>query len=131
MLLGDFAYEVISDETATKKADTAIKNGTAEDIWNDTVSDGKQINKSQIAIGEKLLAEAIENKDIKQVLELMQSGEYSVVEVAVIVGFDDPNLFITSFQKLFRTKSDIVYMCTRGNAQRNAQFLTKTMLVGI
>ena len=115
MLLGDFAYEVISDKKKKKKADTAIKNGTAEDIWNDTVSDGKQINKSQIAIGEKLLAEAIENKDIKQVLELMRSGEYSVVEVAMIVGFDDPNYFSSVF-KTYLGQSPTQYICVQEEA---------------
>ncbi len=48
VLLGDFSYEVISDEKALEKADKAVGNGTAEDIWEDTVN-GKKVNKTEIA----------------------------------------------------------------------------------
>ena len=70
VLLGDFSYKVISDEKALQKADSAIKNGTAEDIWESVVNDGKRINKNEIAIGEQLLKDAIESGNTKRVLEL-------------------------------------------------------------
>ena len=70
VLLGDFSYKVISDEAATKKAQAAINDGTAEDIWTDAVNDGKRFDKNQLAIGEQLLADAIKDGDTKRVLEL-------------------------------------------------------------
>lgn len=70
VLLGGFSHEIISDEKALQKADSAVKNGTAEDIWKSTVDDGKRITKNQIAIGERLLKDAIESENTKRVLEL-------------------------------------------------------------
>lgn len=70
VLVGDFSYKPVSDEAAMQTADTAIKNGTAEDIWQNTVATGKRINKNRIAIGERLLSDAIENGDTKRVIEI-------------------------------------------------------------
>ncbi len=69
VLLGDFSYEVISDEKALEKANTAINNGTAEDIWEETLN-GSKITKNQMAIGERLLKDAMESGNTKRVLEL-------------------------------------------------------------
>ncbi|MBP3705773.1 MAG: hypothetical protein J6J13_00780 [Clostridia bacterium] len=69
ILTGGFSYEVVSDETAIKKANAAIENGTAEDRWQEVVN-GRSINKNDIAIGEQLLSEAIKLGDSKRVLEL-------------------------------------------------------------
>ncbi len=69
VLLGDFSYEVISDEKALEKANTAINNGTAEDIWENVVN-GSKITKNQMAIGERLLKDAMESGNTKRVLEL-------------------------------------------------------------
>ena len=69
ILTGGFSYEVVSDEAATKKATIAIENGTAADRWQEVVN-GRSINKNDIAIGEQLLAEAIEAGDTKLVLEV-------------------------------------------------------------
>ena len=70
VLLGDFAYDVISDESAIKIANKAIENQTANTIWGDVVSDGKRINKNKIAIGEQLLANAIKDGKTFEVLKL-------------------------------------------------------------
>lgn len=70
VLLGDFSYTEVSDETAIKKADRALENGTAEAVWSETVESSKTINKNQIAIGERLLQQAIKNGGTKRVLEL-------------------------------------------------------------
>ena len=69
VLLGDFSYEVISDEKALEKANKAVNNGTAEDIWEETVN-GSKITKNQMAIGERLLKDAMESGNTKRVLEL-------------------------------------------------------------
>ncbi len=69
VLLGDFSYEVISDEKALEKANIAINNGTAEDIWEETLN-GSKITKNQMAIGERLLKDAMESGNTKRVLEL-------------------------------------------------------------
>ena len=70
VLLGDFAYEVMSDESAIKTANKAIENKTANAIWEDVVSDGKRINKNKIAIGEQLLTNAIKEGETFKVLKL-------------------------------------------------------------
>ena len=69
VLLGGFSYEVISDDKAMDKADSAVKNGTAEDTWENVIH-SKKVNKNQIAIGERLLKDAIESGNTKRVLEL-------------------------------------------------------------
>ncbi|MBQ2135458.1 MAG: hypothetical protein II201_01070, partial [Clostridia bacterium] len=77
VLLGDFSYEVISDDSAIKKADNAIKNGTAESAWENTVEHSAKIGKNQIAIGEKLLTKAIKEHDVFAIMKL--SSELSDV----------------------------------------------------
>lgn len=77
ILLGKFAYTPVSDESAQKAADKAVKGGFAESSWQEAVNASKQITKDKIAIGEKLLMQAIANKDTKRVLEL--SAELSDV----------------------------------------------------
>lgn len=70
VLLGDFSYKPISDEKAMQKADTIVQNGTAESVWEDAVNDGKRLDKNQIAVGERLLADAIKAGDTYKVLEI-------------------------------------------------------------
>ena len=77
VLLGDFSYEVISDDSAIKKADNSIKNGTADSIWENTVEHSARIGKNQIAIGEKLLTKAIKENDVFAIMKL--SSELSDV----------------------------------------------------
>ena len=77
ILLGKFAYTPVSDESAQAAADKAVKGGFAESSWQEAVNASKQITKDKIAIGEKLLMQAIANKDTKRVLEL--SAELSDV----------------------------------------------------
>lgn len=69
VLLGGFSYKMVSDESAQKKADSAVLNGTAEDIWEETVN-GDKITKNKMAIGERLLKDAIEKGDVLNVLKL-------------------------------------------------------------
>lgn len=77
ILLGKFAYTPVSDESAQKAADKAVKGGFAESSWQEAVNASKLITKDKIAICEKLLMHAIANKDTKRVLEL--SAELSDV----------------------------------------------------
>lgn len=70
ILLGKFAYTPVSDESAQAAADKAVNGGFAESSWQETVNASKQITKDKIAIGEKLLMQAIANKDTKRALEL-------------------------------------------------------------
>lgn len=77
ILLGKFAYTPVSDESAQAAADKAVNGGFAESSWQEAVSASKLITKDKIAIGEKLLMQAIANKDTKRVLEL--SAELSDV----------------------------------------------------
>lgn len=70
ILLGKFAYTPVSDESAQKAADKAVKGGFAESSWQEAVNASKLITKDKIAIGEKLLMQAIANKDTKRALEL-------------------------------------------------------------
>lgn len=74
MVLGNFSYKAVSDESAKKKADQYIKNGRAESVWDNAVNGSPvHISKEMIAVGEKLYLQAVENNDRKRVLEL--SGE--------------------------------------------------------
>jgi hypothetical protein len=70
VLLGDFSYDVMSDENAIKTANKSIENGTADSFWEDAVNEGKHISKNQVAIGEKLLANAIKENDTFKILKL-------------------------------------------------------------
>ena len=70
ILLGKFAYTPVSDESAQAAADKAVKGGFAESSWQEAVNASKLITKDKIAIGEKLLMQAIANKDTKRALEL-------------------------------------------------------------
>ncbi len=70
VLLGEFSYKAISDDKATKVAEAAVNNGTAEDIWEEAVNVSKGVNKNQIAVGERLLANAIESGNTLRVLEI-------------------------------------------------------------
>ena len=76
ILQGNFSYSPISDENAIKSADKAIESGEAEKRWK-AVIESKNISKKTIAIGERLLADAIKAKDNARVLEL--SAELSDV----------------------------------------------------
>jgi AraC-like DNA-binding protein/mannose-6-phosphate isomerase-like protein (cupin superfamily) len=49
---------------------------------------------------------------INKALELMRSGEYSVVEISMIVGFDDPNYFSRVF-KSYLGQSPTQYICVQ------------------
>ena len=74
IILGNFSYKAISDEAAKKKADQYIKEGKGESVWDSAVNGSPvHISKETIAVGEKLLMEAVENNDRKRALEL--SGE--------------------------------------------------------
>ena len=76
ILQGNFSYLPISDENAIKSADKAIESGEAEKRWKAAI-ESKNISKKTIAIGERLLADAIKAKDNARVLEL--SAELSDV----------------------------------------------------
>ena len=76
ILQGNFSYSPISDENAIKSADKAIESGEAEKRWKAAI-ESKSISKKTIAIGERLLADAIKAKDNARVLEL--SAELSDV----------------------------------------------------
>lgn len=76
ILQGNFSYSPISDENAIKSADKAIESGEAEKRWKAAI-ESKNISKKTIAIGERLLADAIKAKDNARVLEL--SAELSDV----------------------------------------------------
>ena len=76
ILQGNFSYSPISDENAIKSADKAIESGEAEKRWKAAI-ESKNISKKNIAIGERLLADAIKVKDNARVLEL--SAELSDV----------------------------------------------------
>lgn len=76
ILQGNFSYSPISDENAIKSADKAIESGEAEKRWKAAI-ESKNISKKNIAIGERLLADAIKTKDNARVLEL--SAELSDV----------------------------------------------------
>ena len=76
ILQGNFSYSPISDENAIKSADKAIESGEAEKRWKAAI-ESKNISKKTIAIGERLLADAIKVKDNARVLEL--SAELSDV----------------------------------------------------
>lgn len=76
ILQGNFSYSPISDENAIKSADRAIESGEAEKRWKAAI-ESKNISKKTIAIGERLLADAIKAKDNARVLEL--SAELSDV----------------------------------------------------
>lgn len=77
ILLGKFAYNPVSDKSAQSAADKAVQGGFAESAWREAVDASKMITKDKIAIGEKLLMQAIANKDTKRALEL--SAELSDV----------------------------------------------------
>lgn len=76
ILQGNFSYSPISDENAIKSADKAIESGEAEKRWKAAI-ESKNISKKTIAIGERLLADAVKAKDNARVLEL--SAELSDV----------------------------------------------------
>lgn len=76
ILQGNFSYSPISDESSIKSADRAIESGEAEKRWKAAI-ESKNISKKTIAIGERLLADAIKAKDNARVLEL--SAELSDV----------------------------------------------------
>ncbi len=76
ILQGNFSYSPISDENAIKSADKAIESGEAEKRWKAAI-ESRNISKKTIAIGERLLADAIKAKDNARVLEL--SAELSDV----------------------------------------------------
>jgi hypothetical protein len=70
VLLGDtYSYKVVSDESAKNKAEKSFEKGIAEESWNKAIST-KAISKEDIAIGEKLLLQAIEDNNRLKVIEL-------------------------------------------------------------
>ena len=70
ILLGDtYSYKPVSDEAAQNKADRYFEKGMAEDTWNEAVNT-RAVNKYDIAVGEKLLLQAIESNDRLRVIEL-------------------------------------------------------------
>ncbi len=79
ILLGEFSYKAVSDESAMKYANSVIDNNAnaAAEAWDNTVNGLDALNKKNIAIGEQLLADAVELGDTKRVLEL--SGELADV----------------------------------------------------
>lgn len=70
ILLGDtYSYKPLSNKKAQEYADAYIEKGIAEETWKDAVN-SKKIGKNEIAIGEKLLLQAIEGNNRLGVLEL-------------------------------------------------------------
>ena len=90
LLLGDFSYEVMSDKAALEKAEKTIEYGTAENIWQEVINNNSRISKNQIAIGEKLLAKAIKEKDTKKVLAL--SSELADDEISKVIFYGTLNI---------------------------------------
>ncbi len=69
ILAGNQTYEVISDESAQKAADRIYTEGRAEKVWADAIAN-PYISKNTIAIGERLLTEALNNNDTATVLQI-------------------------------------------------------------
>ena len=71
LLLGELSHKVASDEDAISTAEKAINNGTAKEIWNRTVTNiNKMPSKNDLAIGERLLAEALNSSDSVKALTI-------------------------------------------------------------
>lgn len=70
LLLGNFSYKPISDESAQAKADDIISKKMGNSVWNEAVHSSKYIGKNEIAVGEKLLLQAIADNNKKRVIEL-------------------------------------------------------------
>ena len=70
VLLGEFDYTVVSDETAIKKAESVIANGNGESVWEDVLNGKNLPSKNDIAIGEKLLANAVESNDVYAAMKI-------------------------------------------------------------
>ena len=69
ILSGDISYTPISNDQSLKKAQRDVERGDAERIWENAVKDNK-ISDEAIAVGETMLALAIERKDAANVVKL-------------------------------------------------------------
>ncbi len=80
ILKGGQTYQVISDDAALSRADNTIKNDFAGAVehWQDIINSGKQMNKYDIALGERLFQQAAENghtsDTMKYIAELAELG---------------------------------------------------------
>lgn len=71
LLLGELSHKVASDEEAISTAEKSINNGTAEESWNRTVNSiNKMPSKNDLAIGERLLAEALNSSNSVKALTI-------------------------------------------------------------
>lgn len=70
ILLGKFSYDPISDDSAVERADNYVKSGAALTHWNRAVFRGGTVGKETVAVGERLLSDAMKAGDTKRILEL-------------------------------------------------------------
>ena len=70
VLLGDFSYEVASDKKAIETAEQIVGNGQGEKVWENVIDENGFPSKNDIAVGEKLLTQAIANGDTYQTMKL-------------------------------------------------------------
>lgn len=113
LLGGIYSYEALSDEKSQEYADKAMANGNAQSDWDAAVN-SSIISKKEIAIGEKLLLEAIEKNDRLRVLELSAQ----LADVFTRAGQT------VQASRMFKKMSGIGMLVT---AQRNVKTLSKDL----
>ena len=69
VLLGKFTYKMVSDESAMKVAENTVKSNEGEKAWENLLDNGGFPTKNDIAIGEKLLTDAIAKGDTYNTLK--------------------------------------------------------------
>ncbi|MBR4072838.1 MAG: hypothetical protein IKK24_02740, partial [Clostridia bacterium] len=141
ILSGEFAYEPTSNEANFNYAKQAVEKNTAESIWEKAVNGDGLPNKNEIAIGEALLKQAIQNNDaakvIKYTAELADMGTrlgQSVQALSLLKRMDGLSQLVyvkravdtlnNDLQKRFKAKATIVQI-DENMATRLAQSKTK------
>ena len=74
ILSGAMSHEVITDKSAAKKAENTIKSNGFENAlnqWYGAVNSGHMLNKNDIALGQQLFNQCIQNKDVKNAMKLV------------------------------------------------------------
>ena len=114
LLLGDtYSYTVQSDEKAVQKAKEYIDDGTAKDEWSSAIN-SRAITKTDIAIGESLLMQAIEDNDRLRVLELSSELADAFTRAGQVV----------QAARLFKKMTGVGMLMT---AQRNVKTINKDL----